>query len=303
MVTQGQNGQGARPAQPAQPVKQGAGQGGGKKAPEYSVQVTNDGHKVLTVKVKGGAWYPMVDERIRLAHELGGLTFLEPAVYSLDTVGRGGVIIQRWFYRAGLIYQGRTYYGTAEIDWAVPVSESAAEADNPLECAETSAIGRALSNANVGVLPKNRATWEEMLKAERKAEARASTPAAGQAAQPAEPVAPLVAQHAAAAGWGAPVIRDEPAEPVEPAGVELPTRPEPGPDGHYSMMLAFEYAKAAGIKGGAWTSLRNECRSDADAIVATVEDILAQRLPGEEELDITFTVDEPAQPAEPVAAL
>jgi hypothetical protein len=298
--------QNSRPAQPAQPAQE-------KRGANYTAQVANDGTELTAVNIKG-AWYAQVDERVRIAHlaERGGFSMLEPAVYPLDIVLPSGERVQRWFYRAGLIYQGRTYYGTAEIDWNAPRS-SPAEAENPLECAETSALGRALAAANVGVLPKGRASAEEVRKSERKSEARASAQPA-QAAAPAQPAGarpvaqparpaqpapeetPVVGQRVAQAGWGVPAGLTQPAQPASAPQSSRPVKPEPGADGHYSMMLAFEHAKAAGIKGTAWGKLRGECGNDADSIIQAIEDILDLREPGDDG-DITFSVDEELEPA------
>lgn len=102
---------------------------------------TTQGRPVRTVRVRGGKEYVEVSERVRIAHEEGGYTTLEPLVYNIG---------DRWFYRAGIIVDGETFYGTAEIKFGAP--RGTADGDAPIECAETSAYGRAFAFAGIGIL-------------------------------------------------------------------------------------------------------------------------------------------------------
>jgi len=82
-----------------------------------------------------------VAARIELAHDNGGFTMLPPEIFEA-----GG----RTFYRVGIIVNEQTFYGTSEVKWNA--KPGTADASAPMECAETSALGRALGMAGIGLL-------------------------------------------------------------------------------------------------------------------------------------------------------
>lgn len=104
-------------------------------------QLTSNGAPVKVVNIRGKA-YVDVAERVRLAHTLGGgFTMVSSEVFEL--AGRA-------FCRVTILYQAERYIGTAEVK--LNAKAGTADHDAPLECAETSALGRALGFAGIGVL-------------------------------------------------------------------------------------------------------------------------------------------------------
>jgi hypothetical protein len=98
--------------------------------------------EVATVKIKGKD-YVTVAERVRLAHELGGYSMESSEVFQLGDTGR-------YFARVVIRVGDATYTGTAEAK--LNARPGSADGDSPIECAETSALGRALGFAGIGVL-------------------------------------------------------------------------------------------------------------------------------------------------------
>lgn len=94
-----------------------------------------------TVNIRGKA-YVTVAGRVAAAHEAGGFTMPEPP--ELIHIG------ERTFCRVliEVAASGQRFYGTAEVKWNAP--KGTADHDSPLECAETSAVGRALGFAGFG---------------------------------------------------------------------------------------------------------------------------------------------------------
>lgn len=94
-----------------------------------------------TVNIRGKA-YVTVAGRVAAAHEAGGFTMPEPP--ELIHIG------ERTFCRVliEVTWTTQRFYGTAEVKWNAP--KGTADHDSPLECAETSALGRALGFAGFG---------------------------------------------------------------------------------------------------------------------------------------------------------
>jgi hypothetical protein len=105
-------------------------------------QSTSRGAPVRTVSIRGKA-YVEVAERVRLAHAAGGYTMLPTEQFTLGDTGR-------WWVRVTIRVGEQEYRGTAEIK--LSARSGTADGDSPYECAETSALGRALGFAGVGLL-------------------------------------------------------------------------------------------------------------------------------------------------------
>ncbi len=90
-----------------------------------------------------GKQYVTVAERVAAAHEAGGYAILSTEVLPL---GDGG----RLYVKVQLEYAQRRYIGMAEVKLGARAGTP--DGDNPLECAETSALGRALGFAGLGVV-------------------------------------------------------------------------------------------------------------------------------------------------------
>jgi hypothetical protein len=95
--------------------------------------------EATTIKVSGKD-YITVAERVRLVTDGAGYSIVDADIFPL---------LERWFYRVRIKIEDRTYIGTAEIKFG---ARSGADASAPVECAETSAIGRALAFAGIGVV-------------------------------------------------------------------------------------------------------------------------------------------------------
>lgn len=107
-----------------------------------SMATTNTGQDMKTISIKGKQ-YVEVKERVRFANdEGGGYDMLEHFVVTLGN---------RHFVRVKIAYNGHTYYGTSEIKLD-NADKGSADEKSPMECAETSAVGRAFAFAGVGVI-------------------------------------------------------------------------------------------------------------------------------------------------------
>ena len=94
----------------------------------------------MPVKIRGND-YMTVAERVTAAHTAGGFTMLDSF----------GVLEGEHPYWRTLIQVGdRQFIGTAQIKFNAP--KGSADGDSPIECAETSALGRALGFAGFGVV-------------------------------------------------------------------------------------------------------------------------------------------------------
>jgi hypothetical protein len=102
-----------------------------------------DGMSALAVR--GGKLYVEVPERVRIVNEKREWASLFQVVESgpYEFMGRA-------LWKAVILIDNKQFTGTAEIHFDVP--SNVPEGKNPFECAETSAIGRALGFANIGVL-------------------------------------------------------------------------------------------------------------------------------------------------------
>ena len=134
---------------------------------------TSNGQQVRTVSIKGRA-YVDVAERVRLAHDLGGYTMLGTETFTIEGTGR-------WWVRVTIGVSEARYSGTAEIK--LSARAGTADGDSPYECAETSALGRALGFAGLGVL-------DAIASADEVSRNRVARETADTAALPARPVAP-----------------------------------------------------------------------------------------------------------------
>jgi hypothetical protein len=120
--------------------------------------------------------YEMVAPRLRRAHGEGA----EPkGIQSITTepLPMG----QAWGVKATITFaDGRVFTGLSEIKYD---ATSGADKDAPAECAETSAVGRALAMAGYFGSTKGLAGREEVEAAERRATQRGSWPRNGQGPQ------------------------------------------------------------------------------------------------------------------------
>lgn len=129
---------------------------------------------VKTISYKGKP-YVEVAERVRQVHA-NNLSFEVISSEPLEVIGR--VI-----FRVTILVDGKKYTGSAEakIQNAVPKS---ADATNPFECAETSALGRALAFAGLGTVD-GIASYDEIARGQDRDELRRDTtnaPTSGAAA-------------------------------------------------------------------------------------------------------------------------
>lgn len=104
---------------------------------------TSNGQTVRTVTIKGRQ-YVDVAERVRLAHAAGGFSILASELVTTPAAP------ERLWVRVSIQVGEAQYVGTAEAKLAA--RPGTADGDSPIECAETSALGRALGFAGIGVL-------------------------------------------------------------------------------------------------------------------------------------------------------
>ena len=97
----------------------------------------------MPVNIRGKN-YVTVNERVEAAHEQGdGFEIVGEEIFTIGETGR-------WWLRVTLRVKERPYQGTAEIKFDAP--KNSPDGSNPVECAETSAIGRALGFAGYGAV-------------------------------------------------------------------------------------------------------------------------------------------------------
>jgi len=135
---------------------------------------TTQGQQVKTVKIQGQD-YVTVAERSRVAHEIG----LELDIGYCIVDERWFEMAGRWFITVTIRVNDQPFQGTAEVKFN---ATKGADKDAPAECAETSAVGRALGFAGIGALDSI-ASADEVLRAQ----SPATTPAQPAAATPQQP--------------------------------------------------------------------------------------------------------------------
>lgn len=102
-----------------------------------------NGMDATAMKVRGN-WYVDVNNMSRLANASGGYSILDEHVFevngkyfirvTIEVLGKNGAVLRKC--------------GTSEIKFGAP--RGTADGESPMECAETSAVGRALSFAGFG---------------------------------------------------------------------------------------------------------------------------------------------------------
>jgi hypothetical protein len=96
----------------------------------------------IKTRVLHGKHYVEVAERIRIVHQV------EDDFEQIETIHFK--IEDRWFIRCVIRVAGKQYIGTAEIKFNAP--KNTPDGSSPIECAETSALGRALAFAGLGTV-------------------------------------------------------------------------------------------------------------------------------------------------------
>jgi hypothetical protein len=91
-----------------------------------------------TINIKGKEYVPVV-ERVKEAHKLDKEVSITTEVVDFGT--------ERVSIKATVIFKGETFTGHSQAEWGKGIMGGVA-----LEVAETSAIGRALGFANIGLL-------------------------------------------------------------------------------------------------------------------------------------------------------
>jgi hypothetical protein len=115
--------------------------------------MTQQQQQVRTVTIRGKA-YVDVAERVRLVHDQ------QKAFEIIESEPRE--VAGRWIWRAVIKVNGLPYIGNAEIKLDAP--RGTPDGTNPFECAETSAVGRALGFAGFGSV-ESIASLDEMYRA------------------------------------------------------------------------------------------------------------------------------------------
>lgn len=107
----------------------------------------------MSIKIRGKD-YVTVAERVTAAHEAGGYAILASDVLEMGATGR-------LYVRVQIQFNGARYIGMAEVK--LTAKAGTPDGDNPLECAETSALGRALGFAGLGAV-EGIASADELLR-------------------------------------------------------------------------------------------------------------------------------------------
>lgn len=108
---------------------------------------------IRTVNIKGKQ-YVDVAERVRLVHA---------ERESFEIVESGPLQVgDMWVWQVAILVDGKRHIGTAEIKF--DASPKTADGTNPVACAETSAVGRALGFAGLGAL-ESIASADEVVRA------------------------------------------------------------------------------------------------------------------------------------------
>jgi hypothetical protein len=106
------------------------------------------------IDIKGKP-YTLIAERVRLAHETRE---------TFEIVESKPIqIAERWVWQSTIRVNGTQYIGTAEVKLNAP--KNLPDGTNPFECAETSAVGRALGFAGLGSV-ESIASAEEVIMAQ-----------------------------------------------------------------------------------------------------------------------------------------
>ena len=98
---------------------------------------------VRTVNIRGKA-YVDVAERVRLTHAAGGYSIVSSELVTIPAAP------ERLWARVTIQVGDRQFVGTAEAK--LSARPGTADGDSPVECAETSALGRALGFAGFGLV-------------------------------------------------------------------------------------------------------------------------------------------------------
>ncbi|HEX3643053.1 MAG TPA: hypothetical protein VHV10_17345 [Ktedonobacteraceae bacterium] len=133
---------------------------------------------IRTVNIKGKQ-YVDVAERVRLVHA---------ERESFEMIESGPVQVgEMWVWQVAILVNGKRFIGTAEIKFDAP--KNSADGTNPVACAETSAVGRALGMAGLGTL-ESIASADEVVRAIAEQERRQESPRRAQIeTAPGEPTA------------------------------------------------------------------------------------------------------------------
>jgi hypothetical protein len=91
------------------------------------------------IDIKGKP-YTLISERVRLAHETReSFEIVESSPLQVGPM---------WVWQVAILVDGKRFIGTSEIKFDAP--KNSADGTNPVACAETSAVGRALGMAGLG---------------------------------------------------------------------------------------------------------------------------------------------------------